>query len=157
MSHESPHFSTTIPERIHVQGNSCHAQSSHAHVHHLHKEWNTPNRNLVPNSSCHIFLLGRTHGKVEGIKVSNSQSGSQLNPTPLNWSNPQNPSKKYKSSTFHDEFYLTCLVSFLVGNAIESIHGEVKCRWAYDGNGKIDGCDGMDDVWIIEYLDVPGS
>jgi len=29
--------------------------------------------------------------------------------------------------------------------------------WAYDGNGKIDGCDGMDDVWIIEYLDVPGS
>ena len=151
MSHESPHFSTTIPERIHVQGNSCHAQSSHAHVHHLHKEWNTPNRNLVPNSSCHIFLLGRIHGKVEGIKVSNSQSGSQLNPTPLNWRNPQNPSKKYKSSTFHDDFYLTCLVSFLVGNAIESIHGEVKCRWAYDGNGKIDGCDGMDDGYNLPF------
>ena len=32
----SRHFST-VPEQIHVQGNSCHALSSHAHVHHLHK------------------------------------------------------------------------------------------------------------------------
>lgn len=38
----------------------------------------------------------------------------------------------------------------------ESTHGEVKCRSAYDGNGKIDGSDGMDDVWIIKCLDVPG-
>ena len=79
-------------------------------------------------TSCWTGLAEGSMESMEKLKLSSYLIPSQVvNWINHNWASPTQfvlkPSKKYKWSTFHDEFNLTCLVWFLVGNAIESIHG----------------------------------